>query len=166
VAAESIWVLVPRGATGPVLRTDLTSFRLPTEHGAAVTFAVLVDLRGAAQLGATDFDLLYPTSLFFAGDAGALAPVVTAAPGVIVRGGAIGAEVGRISFSYARPGNAGSANDGVVPMATVTLRTRGAGAWHPDGRLTFLPGSMVSATLADLLPQLTTFDYPLVLRIP
>jgi hypothetical protein len=166
VPAESIWVLVPRNGTGPVLRTDLASYRMPTVAGTAVTFNVVMDMRNAAQLGAADFDLVYPTSLFYPVVSGSTSPVVTAAPGVTFLSQSMNSNIGRISFSYGRPGSAGSTNDGVVPIAQVTLYSRGTSASFPSGMLTLIPGSVVSNALADLMPQLTAYGYPLVVRAP
>jgi hypothetical protein len=166
VPAESIWVLVPRNGTGPVLRTDLTTYRMPTTAGTAVTFNVVVDMRNAAQLGAADFDLVYPTGLFASLGSGSTSPVVTPASGVTFLAQSMNSNIGRISFSYARPGTAGSTNDGLVQIAQVTLYTRGASGSVLPGTLTLIPGSMTSYSLTDLMPQLTAYSYPLVMRAP
>ncbi|MBU6367018.1 MAG: Ig-like domain-containing protein [Gemmatimonadetes bacterium] len=169
VPAESIWVLVPRNATGPVLRTDLNTFRLPATAGTAVTFNVVVDMRNAAQLGAADFDLVFPTLLFYPAGSGSASPVVTPAAGVTVLNQGLTGAIGRIAFSYARPSTAGSANDGLVQIAQVTLYSKGAsstGGFAPFATISLIPGSIFSNSLADLLSQSTAYSYPMVMRAP
>lgn len=150
---DSVFVIVPRAGTGPVLRLDLTKFDYRV--GDTISAKVLLDMRGSGSLGAitmstgwTSYTPEQSTQVLFqyvsmAVPSGTFQPSHTylAADYLVRTTGATATGIG-----------------GVVEIGTLRLRARIAGA----GWIYLNALEVLNVDLASLLPVTTTTQYPIV----
>jgi hypothetical protein len=144
---DSVYVIVPRTTTGPVLRTDLTTFNVKT--GATLTFNVILDTR-STPIGGTELAVgftTYPT-LFTAGNynaTGSPAPVVS------------NLQSGLLRLSLA----SGSPLTGPLSILQLSFTTTTANA---SGFITLTFIDLVSPSGADLIPVATSTRIPIIVH--
>ena len=146
-AADSVYVIVPRTSTGPVLRTDLTTFNVTA--GSTITFTVILDTR-STPIGGTEFSFGYSTTpqLFVGGSystTGSPAPVVS------------NPQFGVLRVSLA----SGSPLTGQLSMLQLTFPTTTV---KTSGFLTLTLIDLVSPTGTDLMPVATATRIPLIIK--
>jgi uncharacterized protein YjdB len=145
--ADSVYVIVPRTTTGPVLRTDLTTFNVTA--GSTIVFNVILDTRGT-PIGGTEFSFGYSTTpqLFVGGSystSGSPAPVVS------------NPQLGVLRVSLA----SGSPLTGELKMLQLTFPVTTV---KTAGFLTLTLIDLVSPTGADLMPVATSTRIPIIIK--
>ncbi len=146
-AADSVYVIVPRTTTGPVLRTDLTTFNVTA--GSTIVFNVILDTR-STPIGGTEFSFGYSTTpqLFVGGSYS-----TTGSPAPIVSNPQFG--VLRVSLA------SGSPLTGQLSMLQLTFPTTTV---KTSGFLTLTLIDLVSPTGTDLMPVATSTRIPIIIK--
>jgi trimeric autotransporter adhesin len=147
-AADSVYVIVPRTTTGPVLRTDLTNYNVTA--GSTIVINVILDTR-STPIGGAEFSVGYttaPPSIFSTGSyeaTGTPAPIVANnQPGVL-----------RASLASGNP------LSGALSIIRLTFTARNTPA---SGFLTLTLIDLVSPTGTDLLPVSTSTRIPIIIQ--
>jgi Bacterial Ig-like domain (group 2) len=146
-ASDSVYVIVPRTATGPVLRTDLTTFNVAM--GSTIVFDVILDTR-STPIGGTEFSFGITTTpvLFTDGTyslIGSPTPVVS------------NPQLGVLRVSLASGGRL----TGELAILRLELTVRTA---NTSGFLTLTLIDLVSPTGADLMPVSTSTRIPIIVQ--
>jgi hypothetical protein len=146
-AADSVYVIVPRTSTGPVLRTDLTTFNVTA--GSTITFNIILDTR-STPIGGTEFSVGYTTSptLFTSGSyttIGSPAPIVS------------NPQFGVLRVSLA----SGSPLSGELAILRLSFTVT---TGKTSGFLTLTLIDIVSPTGTDLLPVSTSTRIPIIVQ--
>jgi hypothetical protein len=146
-APDSVYVIVPRTSTGPVLRTDLTTFNVKT--GSTTVVNIILDTR-STPIGGAELSVGYTTNpTVFTNVSG----VATGSPAPIVNNFQEG--VYRLSLA------SGSALGGQLAIFQLTFTTPTSNSY---GFLTLTLIDLVSPTGADLLPVSTSTRIPIVVH--
>ncbi len=152
-APDSIYVIVPRNSTGPVLRSDLTEYRV--KAGATVVVNVILDTR-ATPIGGAELTVGYTTtptvfqSVSIA-PTGSPAPVVSNLQAGVFRvslasGSALTGQMSILRFSFSAP----------VTSGAELIANR-------SGYLTLTLIDLVDPTGADILPTSTSTRIPIII---
>jgi len=146
-APDSVYVIVPRTTTGPVLRTDLTTYNVTA--GSTLVFNVILDTR-STPIGGTEFSLGYSTSpnVFTTGNYTA-----TGNPAPVVSNPQFG--VLRVSLA------SGSPLSGELSMLRLSFTVTTA---KTSGFLTLTLIDLVGPTGIDLLPVATSTRIPIIIQ--
>jgi len=145
--ADSIYVIVPRTSTGPVLRSDLTTFNV--KAGATTVVNIILDTR-STPIGGTELSVGYTTSPTVFTNV-SWAPTGTPAPVVT------NLQEGVLRLSLA----SGSSLSGELAILRLTFTTPTA---NTSGFLTLTLLDLVSPTGTDLLPVSTSTRIPIVVQ--
>ncbi|MEA2766052.1 MAG: hypothetical protein QOK07_2456 [Gemmatimonadaceae bacterium] len=146
-AADSVYVIVPRTTTGPVLRTDLTTFNVTA--GSTIVFNIILDTR-STPIGGTEFSFGYSTTpQLFVG--GSYSP--TGSPAPVVSNPQLG--VLRVSLA------SGSPLTGQLGMVQLTFPVTTV---KTSGFLTLTLIDLVSPTGTDLMPVATSTRIPIIVK--
>lgn len=145
--ADSVYVIVPHTFTGPVLRTDLTTFNV--KPGSTVVINVFIDTR-STPIGGTELTVGFTTvpAIFTGGSytaAGNPAPVIS------------NLQAGLLRVSLA----SGSPLTGQVPLLQLSLNTGNANA---AGFVTLTFIDLVGPDGTDLIPVATSMRIPIILH--
>jgi trimeric autotransporter adhesin len=145
--ADSVYVIVPRTFTGPVLRSDLTTFNVTA--GSQIVINIILDTR-STPIGGAELSVGYTTSpnIFTSGSWAA-----TGSPAPVVSN--LQAGVFRLSLA------SGSPLTGALAMLRLTFTARNSPA---SGFLTLTLIDLVSPTGADLLPVSTSTRIPIIIQ--
>jgi hypothetical protein len=145
--ADSVYVIVPRTSTGPVLRTDLTTFNV--KPGATLAFTVMLDTR-STPIGGAEFTVGFTTfpTLFTAGTY-----AVTGTPAPVVSN----LQAGLLRLSLA----SGSPLTGALSVLQLSFTTTKANA---SGFITLTFIDLVSPTGEDLIPVATSVRIPIIVH--
>ena len=145
--ADSVYVIVPRTSTGPLLRTDLTTFNV--KPGATLAFTVILDTR-STPIGGAEFTMGFTTfpTLFAAGSY-----AVTGTPAPVVSN----LQAGLLRLSLA----SGSPLTGAISVLQLSFTTTNANA---SGFITLTFIDLVSPTGADLIPVATSVRIPIIVH--
>jgi uncharacterized protein YjdB len=153
-APDSLYVIVPRNSTGPVLRSDLTNYRVGP--GATTVVNVILDTR-STPIGGAELSVGFTTnptvfvSVSVAGT-GSPAPVITT-----VQNG-----VFRVSLASGAP------LSGQLALLRFTFNTPATGSVallaDRSGFLTFTLLDIVSPTGTDVLPVSTSTRIPIIVQ--
>ena len=144
---DSVYVIVPRTTTGPVLRTDLTTFNV--RPGATLTFNVILDTR-STPIGGTELSVGFTTvpTLFTGGSysaTGSPAPVVS------------NLQSGLLRLSLA----SGSPLTGPLSILRLSFT---ATTMNASGFITLTFIDLVSPTGTDLIPVATSTRIPVIVH--
>ena len=146
--SDSVYVIVPRTSTGPVLRTDMTTFNVKP---GTTTFVVnvILDTR-STPIGGTEFTVGFTTSPSLFTDArysitGNPAPIVTNLQGALLR----------VSLA------SGSPLSGQLSELQFTFTTTSA---NVSGFITLTFIDLVSPTGEDLIPVATSTRTPIIVH--
>jgi hypothetical protein len=153
-APDSVYVIVPRNSTGPLLRGDLTNFNV--QAGATTVFNVILDTR-STPIGGAELSVGFTTnpevflSVSVAGT-GSPAPLVTGVqPGVfrisLASGSPLNGQLAILKFTFTAPNTSG-----------VDLLS------NRSGFLTFTLLDIVDPTGGDLLPVSTSTRIPVIVK--
>ena len=152
-AADSIYVIVPRNATGPVLRSDLTAYNV--RAGRTVTFDLLIDTRTTA-VGGAELTVGYTTSPFVfqsvkVTPTGSPAPIVSSLQSGLFRvslasGSPLTGQLSILQFTFTAPITSG--------VDLISDRS---------GYLILTLIDLVDPTGADLLPVSTSMRIPIII---
>ena len=145
--ADSVYVIVPRTSTGPVLRTDLTTFNV--KQGTTLVINVILDTR-SMPIGGTELTVGFTTvpTIFTGGSyapAGSPAPVIT------------NLQAGLLRVSLA----SGNPLSGQLPILQLSLTTATANA---SGFVTLTFIDLVSPSGTDLIPVATSMRVPIIVH--
>jgi uncharacterized protein YjdB len=145
--ADSVYVIVPRTSTGPLLRSDLTTFKV--KPGSSIVVNVVLDTR-STPIGGTEFTIgftFYPTLFTGATYAatGSPTPVVSNLQPALLR----------VSLA------SGSPLSGELSMVRLSFTTANENA---SGFLTFTLLDLASPTGTDLLPVATSTRIPIIIH--
>jgi hypothetical protein len=145
--ADSVYVIVPRTSTGPVLRSDLTTFNV--KPGSTLVINIILDTR-STPIGGAELSVGYTTSptIFTGGTwsaTGSPAPIVSNLQGGVFR------------LSLA----SGSPLTGQLAILRLTFTTRSS---NTSGFLTLTLIDLVSPTGTDLLPVSTSTRIPIIIQ--
>jgi hypothetical protein len=145
--ADSVYIIVPRTSTGPLLRTDLTTFNVKT--GATLSFTVILDTR-STPIGGAEFTVGFTTfpTIFTTGNyatTGNPAPVVS------------NLQAGLLRLSLA----SGSPLTGALSVLQLNFTATTANA---SGFITLTFIDLVSPTGADLIPVATSVRIPVIVH--
>ena len=145
--ADSVYVIVPRTSTGPVLRSDLTTFNV--KPGASIVINIILDTR-STPIGGAELSVGYTTSpaLFTSGSYSA-----TGTPAPVVSN--LQAGVLRVSLA------SGSPLSGPLSILQLAFTTS---ASNTSGFLTLTFIDLVSPTGADLIPVSTSTRIPIIVH--
>ena len=146
--ADSVHVIVPRTSTGPVLRSDLTTFNV--KAGSTIVINIILDTR-STPIGGAELSVGYTTSpaLFTSGTwaaTGSPAPVVSNLQGGVLR----------VSLA------SGSPLTGELAMLRLDFTI--APSSNASGFLTLTLIDLVSPTGTDLLPISTSTRIPIIIQ--
>ena len=145
--ADSVYVIVPRNSTGPVLRSDLTTFN--AKPGTTVVINVILDTR-STPIGGTELSVGFTTTpQIFTG--GSFAPTGSPAPAVS------NLQAGLLRLSLA----SGSPLTGQLSILRLSLTTTTS---NVSGFLTFTFIDLVSPTGTDLIPVATSTRIPIIVH--
>ena len=144
---DSVYVIVPRTATGPILRTDLTTFYVTA--GTTTTVNIILDTR-STPIGGTELSVGITTSTPVFQNA-TIATTGTPEPVLSV----IQPGVARASLA------SGNALSGQLSILQLTFTTPTLGS---SGFLTLTFLDLVGPTGTDLLPVSTSTRIPIVVR--
>jgi len=145
--ADSVYVIVPRNSTGPVLRSDLTTFNV--KPGTTVVINVILDTR-STPIGGTELSVGFTTTpQIFTG--GSFAPTGSPAPEVS------NLQSGLLRLSLA----SGSPLTGQLSILRLSFTTTTSNA---SGFLTFTFIDLVSPTGTDLIPVATSTRIPIIVH--
>lgn len=146
-APDSVYVIVPRTTTGPVLRTDLTTYAVI--GGSTLTFNIILDTR-STPIGGTEFSVGYSTypAIFTGGNY-----TTTGSPAPVVSNPQFG--VLRVSLA------SGSPLTGELSMLRLSFTVTTA---KNAGFLTLTLIDLVSPTGTDLLPVATSTRIPIIIQ--
>jgi len=145
--ADSVYVIVPRNSTGPVLRSDLTTFNV--KPGTTVVINVILDTR-STPIGGTELSVGFTTTpQIFTG--GSFAPTGSPAPEVS------NLQAGLLRLSLA----SGSPLTGQLSILRLSFTTTTSNA---SGFLTFTFIDLVSPTGTDLIPVATSTRIPIIVH--
>jgi uncharacterized protein YjdB len=152
-APDSIYIIVPRNSAGPVLRSDLTEYRV--KAGATVVINVILDTR-ATPIGGTELTVGYTTnptvfqsvSLAATGNP---APLVNNLQAGVFRASlasasALAGQLSILRFTFTAPNSAGPE---LIP--------------DRSGYLTLTLIDLVDPTGADILPSSTSTRIPIII---
>ncbi len=144
---DSVYVIVPRTSTGPVLRTDLTTFNV--KPGDTLRFNVILDTR-STPIGGAEFTFGFTTfpTIFKAGNytaTGNPAPVVS------------NLQAGLLRLSLA----SGSPLTGALSVLQLSLTITTA---NTSGFITLTFIDLVSPTGTDLIPVATSTRIPIIVH--
>ena len=144
---DSVYVIVPRTTTGPVLRTDLTTFNVTA--GSTIVFNIILDTR-STPIGGAELSVGYTTSpdLFTGGTYAA-----TGSPPPVISN----LQQGVLRASLA----SGSPLSGALSIIHLTFTARGSPA---SGFLTLTLIDLVGPTGTDLLPVSTSTRIPIIIQ--
>lgn len=153
-APDSVYVIVPRSSTGPLLRTDLTTFNV--RAGTTVTVNIILDTRstpiGGAEIsiGLTTTPVIFSSARYT--PTGSPAPVVSSL------------QAGLIRASLA----SGNPLSGQLSILQLTLDAAQMGSGfeliaNRSGFLTLTFIDLVSPTGTDLLPMSTSTRIPIII---
>jgi trimeric autotransporter adhesin len=145
--ADSVYVIVPRTSTGPVLRSDLTTFNVKPD--ASLVINIILDTR-STPIGGTELSVGFTTSppLFTNGSyspTGNPVPVVS------------NLQAGVLRLSLA----SGSPLSGPLSILQLTFTTS---ASNTSGFLTLTLIDLVSPTGTDLIPISTSTRIPIIVH--
>ncbi|HEY8831435.1 MAG TPA: Ig-like domain-containing protein, partial [Gemmatimonadaceae bacterium] len=145
--ADSVYVIVPRNSTGPLLRTDLTTFNV--KAGSTVVINVMIDTR-STPIGGTELTVGFTTvpTIFTGGSytaTGSPAPVIS------------NLQAGLLRVSLA----SGSPLTGQLPFLQLSLNTGNANA---SGFLTLTFIDLVAPDGTDLIPVATSMRIPIIIQ--
>jgi uncharacterized protein YjdB len=144
---DSVYVIVPRTSTGPVLTTDLTTFNVQT--GSTIVINIILDTR-STPIGGTEFSVGFTTSpTLFTG--GSYTATGTPAPTVS------NLQTGLLRVSLA----SGSPLPGQLSILQLRLTTSTSNA---SGYLSLTLIDLVSPTGTDLLPVGTSTRIPIIIH--
>jgi uncharacterized protein YjdB len=151
-APDSIYVIVPRNSSGPVLRSDLTEYRV--KAGATVVINVILDTR-ATSIGGTELTVGYTTTptVFQSVSVGAEGnplPLINNVQAGLFRvslasGSALAGQLSIVRFSFTAP----NFSPEVIPDRA--------------GYLTLTLIDLVDPTGADILPSSTSTRIPILI---
>lgn len=151
-APDSIYVIVPRNSTGPVLRTDLTAYN--AKAGTTVVFNVILDTR-STPIGGAELTVGYTNNpvVFTAVNVtttGSPAPLLSNLQSGLFRlslasGSALGGQLSILRFTFTAPVTIGAA---LIP--------------NRSGYLILTLIDLVDPTGADLLPVSTSMRIPII----
>ena len=146
--ADSVYVIVPRTSTGPVLRSDLTTFNV--KAGSTIVINIILDTR-STPIGGAELSVGYTTSpaLFTSvtwAATGSPAPVVSNLQGGVLR----------VSLA------SGSPLTGELAMLRLDFTI--APSSNASGFLTLTLIDLVSPTGTDLLPVSTSTRIPIIIQ--
>jgi hypothetical protein len=152
-APDSIYVIVPRNSSGPLLRSDLTEYRV--KAGASVVVNVILDTR-ATPIGGTELTVGYTTN-----------PTVFQSVSVTAMGSPLpvvsNLQEGVFRVSLA----SGSALAGQLTILRFTFTAPNASGVEviPDrsGYLTLTLIDLVDPSGADILPSSTSTRIPIII---
>lgn len=147
VSADSVYVVVPVTSSGPVLRSDLTTFNV--KAGATTVVNIILDTRSTPIGGAELVVGFTSTPSVF----GILSYVATGTPPPIFQ--KFSDHVFRLSLA------SGSALTGQLSLFRITFQTPYA---NSSGFLTLTLLDLVSPTGADLLPVSTSTRIPIIVQ--
>jgi hypothetical protein len=147
-SSDSVYVIVPRTTTGPVLRSDLTSFNV--KAGATTVINVILDTRSTTIGGAELIVGIQSNPPVFGS---VTYSVPTGSPTPVVNNSQSG--ILRVSLASA------SGVTGIMTILTLTVTTPTAGA---SGFITLTLNDLVSTTGADLLPVSTSTRIPIIVQ--
>jgi uncharacterized protein YjdB len=153
-APDSLYVIVPRNSTGPVLRSDVTNYRVGP--GATTVVSVILDTR-STPIGGAELSVGYSTnptvftSVSVVGT-GSPAPVITNVQNGIFRvslasGTPLSGQLALLRFTFTSP-----------PTGSVALLA------DRSGFLTFTLLDIVSPTGTDVLPVSTSTRIPIIVQ--
>jgi hypothetical protein len=152
-APDSVYVIVPRTTTGPVLRSDLTNFNV--QAGATIVVNIILDTR-STPIGGAELSLgftLSPTvfSEVHVAPTGSPPPVINIVTGGVFRvslasGNALSGQLAILRFTFTAP-----ATSGVELIA------------NRSGFLTLTLIDLVDPTGTDLLPVSTSIRIPVII---
>ena len=145
--ADSVYVIVPRTFTGPVLRSDLTTFNVTV--GSTIVINIILDTR-STPIGGAELSVGYTTSptLFTGGSWAA-----TGSPAPVVSNPQFG--VFRLSLA------SGSPLTGQLAILRLTFTTTTS---LNSGFLTLTLIDLASPTGTDLLPVSTSTRIPIIIQ--
>ena len=145
--ADSVYVIVPRTSTGPVLRTDLTTFNV--RPGSTIVINIILDTR-STPIGGAELSVGYTTSpTIFTGGTWA----ATGSPAPVVSNLQFG--VFRLSLA------SGSPLTGQLAILRLTFTATSS---NTSGFLTLTLIDLVSPTGTDLLPVSTSTRIPIIIQ--
>lgn len=148
-AIDSLLVYLTHTATGPLLRTDLTTFELAANTD--IEMRVVVEMRNADLLSGATVDVAYPRD----------APGLMTLLGVTPSNGTIATAsttAGLVRLAYANATGAG----GTVELARFVFRVNSD---SPNvSQIVLTPVDIVSATLQNLTSTTTAMNPPFVVR--
>jgi uncharacterized protein YjdB len=152
-ASDSVYVIVPRNSTGPLLRTDLTPYDV--KAGTTVTFNVILDTR-STPIGGAELTVGYTANplVFTSVDAmptGTPAPVISNLQGGLFRlslasGSALSGQLSILRFTFTAP-----VTSGVELIA------------NRSGYVILTLMDLVDPAGADLLPVSTSMRVPIII---
>jgi uncharacterized protein YjdB len=153
-APDSVYVIVPRNSTGPLLRSDLTTFNV--QEGATTIVNVILDTR-SAPIGGAELSVGYTTSpVVFQGvsvvGTGSPSPLITSVQTGVFRvslasGTPLSGQLAFLQFTFTAP----------ITSGVGLLSNR-------SGFLTFTLLDLVSPTGTDLLPVSTSTRVPIIIK--
>jgi uncharacterized protein YjdB len=145
--ADSVYVIVPRSSTGPLLRTDLTTFNV--KPGSTVVINVSIDTR-ATPIGGTELTVGFTTvpTIFTGGNY-----TVTGSPAPVVSN----LQAGLLRVSLA----SGSPLGGQLPLLQLSLT---ASTTNASGFVTLTFIDLVSPDGTDLIPVATSMRIPIIVH--
>jgi len=144
---DSVYVIVPRTSTGPVLRTDLTTFNV--KPASTVVINVILDTR-SMPIGGTELTVGFTTvpTIFVGGTytpTGSPAPVIS------------NLQAGLLRVSLA----SGSPLSGQLPILQLSLNT---GSTNASGFVTLTFIDLVGPDGTDLIPVATSMRIPIIVH--
>lgn len=145
--ADSVYVIVPRTSTGPVLRSDLTTFNVMP--GSTIVINIILDTR-STPIGGAELSVGFTTSptIFTGGTYSA-----TGSPTPVVSN----LQLGLLRVSLA----SGNPLTGQLSILRLTFTTTGS---NTSGFLTLTLIDLVSPTGTDLLPVSTSTRIPIIIH--
>ena len=149
---DSVFVIVPRSATAPILRTDLTQFTF--RAGDTVDVRIILDTRGATRLGAITAVVSWTNDF----TSGALTVnSVTNADSPIHPVFSVDNSIGIIRLT----GASSSGVTGPIELLHVRFIARAAGR---AGWIYLSATEMLDVNFSNLLPVATLTQYPVIVR--
>ena len=153
-APDSVYVIVPRNSTGPLLRSDLTAYNVLA--GFTIVVNVILDTR-STPIGGAELSIGYSTnpSVFTSVNVvgtGSPAPLITSVQQGVIRvslasGSPLSGQLAFLRFTFTAP----------ITTGVELLSNR-------SGFLTFTLLDLVDPTGADLLPLSTSTRVPVIVK--
>ena len=148
-SGDSVFVIVPRNATGPILRTDLTTYS--PDNSAGVTVRVILDTRSGPSFSAI-------TAVV------SMSPFIYQCFDIVASNGQLALVVSADSTHGVIRLTAASVN--AVSGAIELIRLKFHAGCTYSASIYLSASEMLAADLTDLLPAATMSQYPIHLLIP